>query len=752
MVRFAGEMRRIRLAALRESRYILSAMRIQTILNRFLVLAACCVAVPASAQEHPARRAATIVSVAVEEYGKAFDDRGRLVNTQEYAEANDFLVDAKRAAERLSGANAPAARSLLDSIAAAVVAKRPVAELDSLESRFAAILGAEAKLELPRTALDLAEGKSIFEASCASCHGATGKGDGPAGKGLDPAPPPIGTAAHMTTVTPALTYRIVSVGIAGTPMPGYGATLSPEQRWNVVAYVNTLRSTPAQIMEGEGLYTQRCASCHGAAGAGDGALARSLTHLPPEIGTVAWQIEHSDEQLARVVRDGVAGTAMPPSSELSPPQLQSVVAYLRTLPMKERSNGTLASDTSSALAVSRTVVALLEQSLTAAKSGRLSDASDKATDAYMAFEPIESPARAKNPGLVASMERIFTDFRGAIRANDVRGAERLRDAIESGLPEIVELTAPAGSGWEAFWQSFLIILREGLEAILVVGAVVAFLIKTGHRERLRNIWLGVTYALIASAATAIILKTVLAAMPASREIIEGVTMLVAVAVLFSVSYWLISKVEAAKWQQFIKDKVNNALEHGGGRALTTVAFLAVYREGAETALFYQALFNEGPHVVFPLTMGILAGAVALAVIFTLFYRFGVRIPLRPFFSVTSVLLYFMAFVFTGKGVRELQEGNALPLTAIPGFPHSEFLGIYPSWQGVLAQLTLLLLFAFAVLKTFWPKRSVTLPTVMPVAVVSPPPEDIARLHAENEELRRRLSALEDAIAREPARG
>src|SRR5205085_11492417 len=97
--------------------------------------------------------------------------------------------------------------------------------------------------------------------------------------------------------------------------------------------------------------------------------------------------------------------------------------------------------------------------------------------------------------LVASMERIFTDFRAAIRANDVRAAERLRDAIESGLPEVVALTAPAGNGWEAFWQSFLIILREGFEAILVVGAVVAFLIKTGHRERLLYIWISIAYSL-----------------------------------------------------------------------------------------------------------------------------------------------------------------------------------------------------------------------------------------------------------------
>src|SRR5213075_324896 len=152
-------------------------------------------------------------------------------------------------------------------------------------------------------------------------------------------------------------------------------------------------------------------------------------------------------------------------------------------------------------------------------------------------------------------------------------------------------------------------------------------------------------------------------------------------------------VEAAKWQQFIREKVNNALAHGGGKALAFVAFLAVYREGAETALFYQALFDEGPHVVLPLSLGILVGFAALAVIFTLFYRFGVRIPLRPFFGVTSVLLYYMSFVFLGKGIREMQEGNALSISAIRDFPRADWigqwLGLFPSWEGLFAQLALL---------------------------------------------------------------
>jgi high-affinity iron transporter len=346
------------------------------------------------------------------------------------------------------------------------------------------------------------------------------------------------------------------------------------------------------------------------------------------------------------------------------------------------------------------------------------------------------------------MEQHFADFKAAVRANDLRGAERARDAIELSLPTVVELLRPATSGWGAFFESFLIILREGFEAILVIGAIVAFLLKTGHRERLSSIWLGAGLGVLGSAVTAVVLSTVLSAIPASREILEGVTLLVAVVILFSVSYWLISKVEAAKWQQFIRDKVTNALSHGGGKALAFVAFLAVYREGAETALFFQALFREDGAIALPLTLGILVGFVALAVVFTLFYRFGVRIPLRPFFSVTSALLYYMAFVFAGRGIKELQEGNVLSATRIPGFPTLPAMGIYPTVETVSLQLLLIVAFVFAIVKTFWPSRSVTLPTIPPEAV--PASGDVlmrvAELSEQNARLQARIAALENASA------
>jgi high-affinity iron transporter len=683
-------------------------------------------------QERPAQRVASIVSVAVAEYSLGVDENGRLISDLEYNEAVSFLADAREVAVRLSGDKAELVRSLLDSLSAAVSARRPPSKLAAIHAEFIQALGADAALDMPSKRLDIAEGRALYNANCASCHGATGMGDGAQAKGMQPPPPALGDAAGMHDVTPALIYRIVSVGIAGTAMTGWSDKLTPDQRWNVVAYVNSLRA-PAAAAPGEGLYLQRCADCHGPAGASNGVLTDALTRLPVELSSLAWQVERSDAQIADAIRNGVVATAMPASRDLHDADLRALVAHVRALALNDVPPPP--TDTTNARAAARRVIAMLDEGLVAARTGKRSDASDRAFDAYIAFEPLETPARARDPGLVATMERQFADFKGAVTSGDIRGAERARNAIEAGMPAVVELTEPTTGFWGNLMQSFLIILREGFEAILVVGAVVAFLLKTGHRERLRSIWIGVGAALVASAFTAVILATVLRALPATREIIEGITMLVAVAVLFSVSYWLISKVEAAKWQQFIRDKVNNALQHGGGRALAVVAFLAVYREGAETALFYQALLREGAGL--PIALGIIVGFAALAVVFTLFYRYGVRIPLRPFFAVTSALLYYMAFVFMGKGIRELQEGNVMPITVLPGWPHVEAMGIYPSVETLLAQLLLLVLFVFALLKTFWPRRAVTLPTV--------PAATSDALAPRIEAIERKLAALEGRL-------
>ncbi|MEO8193155.1 MAG: FTR1 family protein [Gemmatimonadales bacterium] len=571
-----------------------------------------------AAQENSAKRLSSIVSVAVEEYGKAVDSDGKLISRDEYSETSGFLSDARVVARRLKGYNAPQTQALLDTLIAAVQNRVPPAEIRLIHARFKGALGTAGALDLPTAPLDTARGHALYAQSCSSCHGDRGMGDGIAAKPSPIPVPAIGSARLTPDLGPTLAYDVVSVGVRGTPMPAFAGTLTPQDRWNVVNYVYSLRG---QKME-----------------------------LPA----------------------AVADASAAPGA-----------------------------------AAAHSVLALLDSALEFAKAGRTADAGDRAFDAYIAFEPLETPARARQPGLVASMERQFADFKGALRGKDLSVAQRARDAIALDLPRVVELTRPTGSGWAAFFQSFLIILREGFEAILVIGAVVAFLIKTGNRERLRSIWTGVVLGLLASAVMAIVLQTVFKHLPTSREIVEGVTMLVAVAVLFSVSYWLISKVEAAKWQKFIRERVSTALDHGGGKALALVAFLAVFREGAETALFYQALFSEGGNVALPLSLGILVGSAVLAVIFTLFYRFGVRIPMRPFFTVTSVLLYYLAFVFLGKGIRELQEGNVVGITVLRGMPSVPSMGIFPSMETLVAQGILIALFVFMVVRTFIPAREGT---------------------------------------------
>jgi high-affinity iron transporter len=171
--------------------------------------------------------------------------------------------------------------------------------------------------------------------------------------------------------------------------------------------------------------------------------------------------------------------------------------------------------------------------------------------------------------------------------------------------------------------------------------------------------------------------------------------------LFYVSYWLLSKMEVVKWNHFVKSKVNDALTSGSSLALASAAFLAVYREGCETVLFYKALFLTGGNSSgMPVATGILAGSAVLVGVYIAISRFGVRLPLKPFFGLTSAFLYYMAFVFAGKGIAELQAGGLLPTNMLQWAPRVPALGIYPTIESVVAQGVLLVLLFGALIWTF----------------------------------------------------
>lgn len=271
----------------------------------------------------------------------------------------------------------------------------------------------------------------------------------------------------------------------------------------------------------------------------------------------------------------------------------------------------------------------------------------------------------------------------------------------AGFGEAERLLDDRSSTAGLFVQSFVLLLREGIEALLIVGALVTLVGRAdaGHRER--EIWWGVGVGIAASLVTAVLLETVFTLGVTQQEALEGITMLVATVVLIFVSYWLISKVEARRWQGFVQSQVNRALSSGSIFTLGFAAFLAVYREGFETVLFYKALVISADGTgTAALVAGGLAGAAGLAAIYWGIASFGLRIPLRPFFALTSAVLLYMAFSFAGKGIAELQGSELVSITFLDWVPRLPWAGIYPTAQSLALQGIVLLLVGGGVLWTF----------------------------------------------------
>jgi high-affinity iron transporter len=624
----------------------------------FIFTALALTSAPAGQAQDPpaaARRVAATTQLAAQEYRLGVAG-GMIVARAEVDEARLFLEEARRSAEPLPPEVRAPALAAIDSLLLLV---GRVGDPDSVSSLVRGLAtGLSQRLgvsldELPSTTPSLARGAQVYQNECAGCHGAAGRGDGPMGLGLDPRPADLADWKALRDQSPLDYFRRISIGVVGTAMPEFEHRLPAADRWAVALYASVLRLPPPS---GE---------------------------VPPALRSFAATGKMSDDELLRALgqpaeRDGLA-------------RISGVRSFQ---PAADASNVDLVLDR---------VRAQVESTYALARTGD-SSAGTRALDAYMTFEQVETSVRAKNPALAAELEADFAALRthaaGGASAAQLEGVrERLATGLEKAERTLGDRLSPAN----LFFQSFVIMLREGLEAILIVGALMTFLVKMGAGDRRREVNLGVGAAIVASLLTAVALETVFQVSPAKREALEGVTMVVAAAVLFYVSYWLLSKMEVAKWNRFVKTKVQDALTSGSALALASAAFLAVYREGFETVLFYKALFLAGGtsgSTAPPVIAGIIAGSLILVAVYLAIHRFGVRLPLKPFFGVTSAFLYYMAFVFAGKGVAELQEGGLLPTSILPWAPRLPAVGIYPTLESLAVQLVLLALLAIALWWTF----------------------------------------------------
>lgn len=604
------------------------------------------------------QRLAATVRLAAQEYRLGVSD-GKVIAQPEVEEARLFLTEARRTAGLLPPSITRYAFPQIDSVLAIVAATGSpdsvAARASVLADRVARDLGITLDV-VPANAPSLARGAEVFQTNCASCHGTLGRGDGPAAAGIQPPPANLADAGALIDASPLSFYEKITIGVAGTAMPAFETRLSREDRWAAAVYATLFRLPPPQ---GE---------------------------VPPALSAFPTSARMSDRELA----DAVA-----PLQDPAGPRALAAVAAVRNYQLQQAGGG-------DASVVFDQVRRQLDSALRLARAGHGDAASTVAFDAYMVFEQVEPTVRAKENALAGELETSFAAFRSraAGGATD-QELSTIHNRLLADLEKAERTMGDQLSAGNLVLNSFVILVREGLEAILILGALVAMLAKMGATQRKRDVHIGAGAAVAASLLTAVVLETLITITPASREALEGVTMLVAVVMLFYVSYWLLSKMEVAKWNRFVKGKVEDALTSGSALALASVAFLAVYREGFETVLFYKALFVAGGSGgAMPVVAGILAGSVVLVAVYYAINRFGVKIPLRPFFAFTSAFLYYMAFVFAGKGIAELQEGGLVSTTLVPWGPRVPQVGIYPTVETMAAQGVLLALFAFALVWTF----------------------------------------------------
>jgi high-affinity iron transporter len=563
----------------------------------------------------------------------------------------------------------------------------------------------------------LAEGRAVYLANCAGCHGAKGDGRGRSSATLPKPAPPLDAPAALARKTDDELFEAIAHGLRGSSMPAYSGRLSQREMWAAVSYLRLLSlggpggaavasADPAAPRRFAGSLRligdeYRKAMVPGAA-INEAALSQTRTLLdqvrrqaPRVQETLAEQDPAAAAALAeRLDRIGAAIDTRQPAAEvaaLAGPLVQSLEAQFAA------TTGAGEPSARDQLAETRR---LLDEALAAYRQGN-ARAIYLVSDAYFLFDPLEKRLALGDATLAQGIEARFAELRGLMATP---GRDREATALVAAIGVQLDMAGAAlaprpSTAYGAALQSALIILREGFEVVLIVGALLAYVRKTGFPSMRAPILYGTVAGGLASALTAYALVQIFEASGATAEVLEGATMLLASAVLFFVSYWLISKAEADRWQRYIQGKVKSALATGNAVALAGAAFLAVYREGTETILFYKALIDSAPGALSAVAVGFAVGMVGLLAVYVLSTRIGSRLPMRQFFFVTGGLLYYLAIVFAGKGVAALQAAGWVRTTTIAWVPRIDVIGLYPTAETLAAQGALLLCVGYALFVT-----------------------------------------------------
>lgn len=490
-------------------------------------------------------------------------------------------------------------------------------------------------------------GRALYAHLCAHCHGTTGAGDGPAGKGLDPPPIDFTDRARADERSVAALYQVISQGLEGTSMPSY-SSLPTGDRWALATYVGAFAYPESLTAEGRRQLQDDVRQLHIG-------LERYVSETPAAL----------EKQYGRAS----AG---------------ALTAYLRRHP-----DAAGAAVPPASLSKARE---LLSQSMAAYRGGEVKRAKDAALAAYLdGFEPIEPMLGARDKPLLvkieAAMAHVRTGIAAGIAADELQVQVEALDQLFSEAEQV--LSQHQTSSASNFVAAFTILLREGIEALLIVVAMIALLQKADRADVLPWIHAGWVAALLAGVVTWLLATWVITISGASRELTEGFGSLLAAVVLVWVGIWMHGKSRADEWQRYVREKLAHALSRKSGLFLWGLAFIVVYREVFETILFFAAIWNQGGRT--GVVTGGATAALTLLVIGWAMLRFSRRLPIGEFFRYSAILIAVLAVVLVGKSVSALQEAGYVPITWFDGGVRIELLGLYPTLQGVAAQVGVALL-------------------------------------------------------------
>lgn len=616
-----------------------------------LILPLALLAGPTQAGEGDAARTALhLLDYIAVDYAEAVD-KGQVRNADEYAEMSEFAAETRRLLQTLPANPAQATLlGLAEGLQRSVARKAaPAAVAEQAQTlRWALIRAYDVRIT-PRQAPELGQAAALYAAQCAACHGETGRGDGLAGRTLEPAPSDFHDLPRMAQRSIYGLYNTISLGVNGTGMAAY-SQLSENERWALAIYVANFAADETGRARGRTLWE---------AGQGRdiyGGLDKVLTLSANEV-----RAQHGEDAVA----------------------LQQ---YLRSAPQ------VLAAGKPAPLVFA---VSALQQSLALYREGQRAQASQLAIQAYLeGFELAESSLQNVDPDLMLRTEREMMALRQSMQAGVPLAqvqvqAENVISLLEEARGKIESTQLSHGA---TFVSALLILLREGVEAILVVAAILAFTRRASRPEATRWVHGGWILALLLGGLTWVVSTYLIEISGADREITEGITALIAAGMLLYIGYWMHSKANSQAWQKFIGGQVGGSLAAGGTlKSLALVSFLAVYREAFETVLFLQALSTQaGPQGHGALLGGLGAGTLLLLGAAWLILRASVKLPIGLFFSASGLLLVVLAVVFTGQGVVALQEAGTIGATAVD-FVRVPLLGIYPTVQTLMAQAAMVVL-------------------------------------------------------------